>query len=123
MRRVDLIVRVEWAAVAVAAIVLYGLTGVSWWLFALLILAPDLSMIGYLAGPHAGAAAYNAVHFLAFPVFLALFGVWLGHSPAIAVALVWIAHISVDRMLGYGLKLPTDFRDTHLGRIGRDISP
>ena len=123
MRRVDLIARVEWCAVAVAAIVLYGLTGISWWLFALLILAPDLSMVGYLAGPRVGAAAYNALHILAFPVALAFCGIWFGHSPVTAVALVWIAHIAIDRMLGYGLKLPTDFRDTHLGRIGRDVSP
>lgn len=123
MRPVDKIVRIEWGVVAVVAIALYGMTGVSWWFFALLILAPDLSMLGYLAGPRVGAVAYNALHFLAFPVLLALYGVWLGHQPAVAAALVWIAHIAIDRMLGYGLKLPTDFRDTHLGRIGRDVSP
>jgi hypothetical protein len=123
MRPVDRIVRLEWCAVAVAAIALYGLTGVSWWFFALLILAPDLSMAGYLAGPRVGAVAYNAFHVLVFPLLLALFGVWFSHSPVVAVGLIWIAHIAVDRALGYGLKLPTDFRDTHLGRIGRDFSP
>jgi hypothetical protein len=122
MGSVDRLVRVEWWVVAVATVALYGLTGVSWWIFALLILAPDLSMIGYLAGPRVGAVAYNAFHVLVFPVLLALFGVWTGHSPAVAVGLVWIAHIAVDRALGYGLKLPTDFRDTHLGRIGGDVS-
>ena len=119
MKPVDIAVRVEWAAVAAGATILYALTGVSWWLFALLILAPDLSMLGYLAGPRLGALAYNAFHVLILPVLLALAGIWSGHAPATAVALVWIAHIAVDRALGYGLKLSTGFQDTHLGRIGR----
>lgn len=120
---VNRIVRAEWWLVAIVAIVLFRLTGVSWWVFALLILAPDLSMVGYLAGPRAGAAAYNAFHTLVFPVLLALAGIWFEQPVAVAVGLVWVAHIAVDRALGYGLKLPTDFRDTHLGRIGRDVSP
>ncbi|RUW98363.1 DUF4260 family protein, partial [Mesorhizobium sp. M8A.F.Ca.ET.059.01.1.1] len=72
MKPLDWIVRLEWAVVAVAAIVFYGATGVSWWLFALLILAPDLSMLGYLGGPRIGALAYNALHILIVPVLLLL---------------------------------------------------
>lgn len=119
MRPVDLVVRLEWVAAAVVAIVLFAMTGVSWWLFALLILAPDLSMLGYLAGPRVGAVTYNALHILIAPLVLALAGVLLAGPIAIAVALIWIAHIAIDRALGYGLKLPTGFQDTHLGRIGR----
>jgi hypothetical protein len=96
------------------------MSGVSWWLFALLILAPDLSMLGYLAGPRVGAVAYNALHILIAPLILGIAGVLLAAPITTAVALIWIAHIAIDRALGYGLKLPTGFRDTHLGRIGRD---
>ncbi|RRI06349.1 DUF4260 family protein [Mesorhizobium tamadayense] len=119
MRPVDLAVRLEWVAAAVAAIVFYKMTGVSWWLLALLILAPDLSMLGYLAGPRVGAVAYNALHMLIVPLVLALAGVLFAGPITTAVALIWIAHIAIDRALGYGLKLSTGFQDTHLGRIGR----
>lgn len=119
MRSVDLAIRLEWVAVTVAAVAFYAMSGASWWLFALAILAPDLSMLGYLAGPRVGAIAYNALHILIVPVVLALAGYVFANSAATAVALIWIAHIALDRALGYGLKLSTGFQDTHLGRIGR----
>ena len=93
-------------------------TGYAWWIFALLILAPDLSMIGYLAGPHAGAIAYNVVHTLIAPLALAAMGLWFGLDWALQIAIILMAHIAIDRALGYGLKLSTGFKDTHLGRIG-----
>ncbi|WP_214471487.1 DUF4260 domain-containing protein [Mesorhizobium sp. dw_380] len=126
MKPLDLIIRLEWAVVAAAAVAFYASSGVSWWLFGLLILAPDLSMLGYLGGPRIGAVAYNALHILIVPVLLLLAGHLSGNAAAIAVALIWIAHIAIDRALGYGLKLSTGFQDTHLGRIGRklnDVSP
>lgn len=119
MKSVDLTIRLEWIAVTVMAVVLYMMTGVSWWLLALLILVPDLSMLGYLAGPRVGAIAYNALHILIVPLILALAGYVFANSTATAVALIWIVHIAIDRALGYGLKLPSGFQDTHLGRIGR----
>jgi hypothetical protein len=110
----------EWLVVLAAALVAYALAGYSWWLFALLILAPDLSMFGYLAGPQIGAIAYNAVHTLVAPGALAL-AAWLFTSPStMALALILAAHIAADRALGYGLKHASGFKDTHLGRIGRD---
>ncbi|QPC89108.1 DUF4260 domain-containing protein [Mesorhizobium sp. INR15] len=119
MKSLNLAIRLEWASVAVAAIAFYALAGASWWLFALLILAPDLSMFGYLAGPRVGAVCYNALHILILPVLMVLAGKLLGNVTVTAVALIWIAHIAIDRALGYGLKLPSGFQDTHLGRIGR----
>ncbi|MDX8440373.1 DUF4260 domain-containing protein [Mesorhizobium australafricanum] len=119
MRPVDLVIRFEWVTVAALAIVCYAMTGASWWLFAVVILAPDLSMLGYLAGPRVGAVSYNALHILIAPLILLLVGALLSGRLTTAVALIWIAHIAIDRALGYGLKLPTGFQDTHLGRIGR----
>jgi hypothetical protein len=119
MRPVDLIARFEWVTVAALAIVCYAMAGFSWWLFVLLVLAPDLSMLGYLAGPRVGAVTYNALHVLIAPLVLLLAAALLGAPVTTAVALIWIAHIAIDRALGYGLKLPTGFQDTHLGRIGR----
>ncbi|MGX5849410.1 DUF4260 domain-containing protein [Mesorhizobium sp. PL10] len=119
MKALDLAVRLEWITIAAVTVVLYAVSGVSWWLFALLILAPDLSMLGYFAGPRVGAIAYNALHILIVPLLLAVAGYILANSTAIAIGLIWIIHIAVDRALGYGLKLASGFQDTHLGRIGR----
>ena len=119
MRPLELIIRLEWAVVAAVAIVFYAWSGVSWWLFGLLILAPDLSMFGYLGGPRIGAIAYNALHILIVPVLLAVAGNLFGNVMVTAIALIWTAHIAIDRALGYGLKLSSGFQDTHLGRIGR----
>lgn len=90
-----------------------------WWLFVLLFLAPDLSFLGYLAGPWAGAIAYNAAHATIGPIVLLAAGTLAGSSLAISLALIWAAHIGLDRAIGYGLKYTTGFGFTHLGRIGR----
>jgi hypothetical protein len=113
------LLRLEGAAVLVAAVAAYASIGGSWLLFALLLLAPDLAMIGYRFGPVAGAAAYNAAHTYLAPAALGAAGLALGAPTMQALALIWTAHIGLDRALGYGLKYATGFSDTHLGRIGR----
>lgn len=119
IRTVDFLLRLEWAAVLAVAIAGYLFLDGSWQLFVLLILAPDLAMLGYLAGPAVGAVVYNAFHILVWPVILFLAGLYAGSAVAMQVAAIWTAHIAMDRVLGYGLKLPTGFSNTHLGRIGR----
>ena len=86
--------------------------------FALLFLAPDLGMVGYAFGPKVGAATYNALHFAALPLALGAVGLLLPAPALVPVALVWLAHIGLDRAAAYGLKYGSGFRDTHLGRIG-----
>ena len=115
----DATLRIEWACVALVAAAVFATMGGSWLLFAILVLAPDLSMCFYLAGPRIGAFAHNLVHALIAPTVLAGIA-WVADSTiAMQIALIWAFHIAVDRALGYGLKLPTSFQDTHLGRIGR----
>lgn len=114
----NVLLRFEYAALAVAAIVGYHLAGGNWWLFALLILVPDLSMLGYLAGPKVGAWSYNTVHCWAAPVALWLASLMGGWPVLTTLALILAAHIAIDRALGYGLKRESSFQDTHLGRIG-----
>lgn len=111
------LLRLEGAALLALSVLLYGMNGGSWLLFALLILAPDLSLLGYLAGPRTGAAAYNALHTYALPAALGAFGL-LGGNPLLeTLALIWFAHISFDRLVGYGLKYPSGFKHTHMGRL------
>ncbi len=113
-----LLLRAEGLAVAFASIVAFSRSGASWGVFAALILAPDLSMLAYLAGPRLGAAAYNAVHTYLAPLVLLGASAALASPTGIAVALIWSAHIGIDRAIGYGLKYGDAFASTHLGRIG-----
>lgn len=111
--------QMEGLAVFGGSVTFYFAQGYSGWLFALVCLAPDLSFLAYLAGPRVGALLYNSAHSYVGPIVLAISAQMHGDPVAIAVAVVWSAHIGFDRMLGYGLKYSTAFGDTHLGQIGR----
>src|SRR5215213_7379544 len=89
------------------------------WIFAGLFLVPDLSMAAYFAGPKRGALIYNIFHATVAPLLLAIYALLSGELFAQVLASIWLAHIGLDRALGYGLKYQTDFKDTHLGRIGK----
>lgn len=108
--------RLEGGVALIVSGALYAQAGLAWWLFAACFLAPDLSMAGYLFGPRAGAWTYNIVHSYVAPAMTALVCVLLQWP--VTPVLIWTAHIGFDRLLGYGLKYPTAFAHTHLGRIG-----
>lgn len=110
--------RLEGVAVFAAALGAYVAVDGRLWLLLVLALAPDLAMLGYLAGPRVGSRVYNAVHTYVAPLALAGVGVLAAAPVLTSVALVWAAHIGADRALGYGLKYPTGFGDTHLGTKG-----
>lgn len=89
------------------------------WTYILVLLAVDLSMIGYVAGPKVGAIVYNLFHNLAGPVLLLGLGLLSSHLLFLSSwALIWIAHIGADRALGLGLKYPDSFGHTTLGQMG-----
>lgn len=111
------LLRVEGLALLLVAVLAYARIGTSWWLFAALFLAPDLGLLGYLAGPRPGARLYNLTHTLVAPMVLAAVGIVTAASLPLDIALIWAAHIGMDRAVGYGLKYPTGFRDTHLQRV------
>lgn len=117
LTRPALLLHIEDAALFIAALALYHQLHASWILFAVIFLTPDLFMLGYLAGPDAGSALYNLGHWLVLPFVLLSYGYLGAHSLATNIALIWFAHIFFDRMLGYGLKYPTAFKDTHLQRV------
>ncbi|WEK04009.1 MAG: DUF4260 domain-containing protein [Candidatus Devosia phytovorans] len=112
-----LLQRLEGVAALGLGIAAYIWLGQSWGVFALLFLAPDLLMLGYLRSKSFGALTYNLGHTYAAPALLALLGLVTGPL-AFGLAAIWTAHIGFDRMLGYGLKLG-DFKSTHLGRMGK----
>src|SRR5918998_1837585 len=117
LTRPGVLLRIEGGMLLAISALFYWVNGGSWVLFALLILAPDVSMLGYLFGTKVGAATYNLAHTYALPASLATFGVLAGSPLAVSVALVWFAHIGMDRLVGYGLKYTSGFKDTHLDRV------
>ena len=116
---VAVLLRIEGAAAFAAALALYGYAGFSWLIFALCFFAPDLSMLGYLAGPRSGAAGYNFVHTYTLAAALVLAGFFGSLPVATGAGLILIAHIGFDRALGFGLKYASGFGDTHLSRTRR----
>lgn len=114
------LLRLEGAVILAAAVFGYAVLGASWWLFFTLLLVPDVFMVGYLAGPRPGALVYNVGHTYALPISIGAIGVGVESVLVGAVALIWIAHIGMDRALGYGLKRPSGFHDTHLSRSESD---
>lgn len=112
--------RAEGAAALLAATVVYFVSGFELLWFVLLFFTIDLFMLGYLVNPRVGAAVYNFGHSYVVPLIGLAVAYLLDDSLVFAFALIWIAHIGLDRVLGYGLKLPTGFHDTHLGKIGNN---
>jgi hypothetical protein len=111
--------RLEGLAAFIAGLALFGASGGDWLFIVPLILLPDLSAAGYLAGPRVGAMTYNLVHNWVPGIAALGLGVWLSSPAIVIVAAALIAHVGMDRAVGYGLKLPSSFHDTHLGRMGR----
>ena len=108
------LLHLEGASVLAVSLLAYQWAHGSWLLFAILFLAPDLSMLGYLANGRAGAIFYNLIHTYVLPLLLAGYAAATDHHTTLLIALIWIAHIGMDRALGFGLKYPTHFKDTHL---------
>jgi hypothetical protein len=113
-----LLLRLEGAALFVLGLVLYWKIGSNWLAFFLLLLTPDIGMLGYLAGTRVGAATYNLAHFALLPAIVGAAGVLTGSVVLEALSLIWFSHINMDRAVGYGLKFPDAFRHTHL-----DLTP
>jgi hypothetical protein len=114
--RPDVLLHLEGLAFLIGGCIAYGhLYPGKWSLFALLFLAPDVSLLPYMRSKGVAAATvYNVFHNYALPLGLGLFG-WVGGAAlAGEISLIWIAHISFDRLLGYGLKYPGEFKRTHI---------
>jgi hypothetical protein len=119
MRSHILFQRLEGAAIFVAATAIYFHSHLSWVWYVLLLFSFDIFMLGYAFNPRVGAWTYNLGHSLVIPALLAIVYTFYGGPWVLGLACLWFAHIGIDRALGYGLKLSTGFKDTHLGPIGR----
>ena len=108
------LLHLEGATVLAVSLLSYHWIHAGWLQFALLFLVPDISILGYAANVRVGAISYNAAHCYVVPLILAGYSLGTNAHEILPLSLIWIAHIGFDRMLGYGLKYPTRFRDTHL---------
>ncbi len=115
---VNILLRLEGLTLFVGMVMLYWAWDGSWLVFALLFFVPDLSFLD-LSNARLGAQVYNAAHSYMAPVALLTLGFGLASPLTLSIALIWLAHIGIDRALGYGLKYSAGFGFTHLGRIGR----
>ena len=114
MLKPKILLQIEGVAILTTAIIFYHHLHGSWLWFALLLLTPDLFMLGYLGGKKTGAAAYNFAHTYTAPLAVLSVLCLAGQNSWLWVVLIWLAHIGMDRMLGYGVKYETAFKDTHL---------
>lgn len=124
MNLVKAILHLEGFAALAAAVALYfGYLDGHWIPFAIFLLAPDITMVGYLRDTRLGAALYNAAHNYVVPIALAGAGFALDMPVLTGAGLILAAHVGMDRALGYGLKFPTRFKDTHLQRVATPTTP
>jgi hypothetical protein len=113
-----LFLQLEGGALLALSVGLYQWGGTSWWIFAVFFFAPDVAFFAYLIGPRAGALVYDCLHTTLAPAALIALAFMYDHLPLATVgAAIWGAHIGYDRLLGYGLKYPSGYKDTHLGRL------
>ena len=111
------ILHLEGLAVFVFCLYFYWLNDLSWLLFFLLLLTPDLSMVGYVFNNEFGARLYNLFHTYMVSLAVIFLGMFLSYATFLAIGIIWTAHIGMDRLVGYGLKYPTHFKDNHLQRL------
>ncbi|WP_420576538.1 DUF4260 domain-containing protein [Ekhidna sp.] len=111
------LLKVEELAMFLLSIYLFSLLDYAWWVFLLLILAPDIGMLGYLINTKVGALTYNIFHHKGIAILLLVFG-WAAISEEIMLAgIILFGHSSMDRIFGYGLKFNDNFKHTHLGNL------
>ncbi len=112
-----ILLRVEGMAVLILAMFAYGRLEVSWLVFLILFLWPDLAIVVYAVNKDWGTAVYNLLHTYTLPIILLIAAVLFSSTAGIQFAIIWFAHIGMDRLFGYGLKYTSAFKDTHLTRL------
>jgi len=106
--------QLEGVTLLVGSLVAFSTTHRSWWLVLLVLFLPDLFMAGYLGGTRIGARVYNLAHSTPLPALMVGYGWWQYKQLFMALGLVWLGHIGMDRLFTFGLKYPDHFQHTHL---------
>jgi len=112
--------QLEYVAFLILGVFAFVHTEFSWWWFVGLFFAPDISMLGYTVNNKVGAFYYNLFHHLGIAIVIYLAGTFLTFPYLQMIGAILFAHSAFDRVLGYGLKYPDSFQNTHLGKIGKN---
>ena len=118
-----ILLRVEGAVLFAASIAVFAFQGQPWWLYPVLLLVPDVFMLGYLRNTRIGSVFYNLGHSYPSAALVVALGFVLQSPVTLAVGAIWFGHIGWDRMLGYGLKYGSSFKHTHLGDLEKKKHP
>ena len=111
------ILKVEELTMFLLSIYLFSLLDYAWWLYLLLILTPDIGMLGYLFNTSLGALTYNVFHHKGIAIFIGFLGLWWVIPELQLTGIILFGHSSMDRVFGYGLKFDDSFKHTHLGNL------
>ena len=111
------LIQFEYACAFLLTLFFYWYSDFSLLLFFLLLLVPDITMIGYIINTKIGATIYNAGHSFLLPLVLLVISFMIVHALILMISLIWLAHIFMDRALGYGLKYTDSFKQTHIQKI------
>ena len=111
------LIRLENAFVFITAVIIYFMFGFSLWLFLIFLLVPDISMLGYLFNNKVGSYVYNVGHSYILPILITLFYLATGANLLLGISLIWLAHIGMDRTIGYGLKYSIGFNKTTIQKV------
>lgn len=113
------LLRLEELAMFILGVFMFGLLGYQWWLFPVLLLTPDIGMLGYLINNKLGAGLYNLFHHKGIAILLYFFGMYFSMPIVQLAGVILFSHSAMDRIFGYGLKYEKGFKFTHLGEIGK----
>jgi len=111
----NITLKMEEVALFALSIAVFSTLPFAWWWFPVLLLVPDISMLGYLINPRIGAFGYNLGHHRALGLGVYGVGFWTGNAVLMLVGVILFGHAAFDRIWGYGLKYASGFRYTHLG--------
>ena len=114
------ILKLEELAEFVLGILIFSRLEYIWWYFPLLLLTPDIGMLGYLVNTKIGAWSYNLFHHKAIAIIILVLGFFGNNQIVMLIGTILFAHAAFDRMMGYGLKYEDDFTNTHLGKVGKN---
>ncbi|MCA0445663.1 MAG: DUF4260 domain-containing protein [Bacteroidetes bacterium] len=116
------LLRLEELGKFILALIFWFYSGLSFWIFMIFLFLPDISLTGYFFGKRAGLIAYNCCHHQGLAIITGITGHFLGLSLIVEISIILLAHSSMDRILGYGLKYSDHFGHTHLGWIGKNTA-
>ena len=113
------VIKLEELGLFILGIYLFSLLSFQWWWFLVLLLSPDLSMLGYVFENKSGAFLYNIFHHKGIAVLLYILGCYFKNEILQLAGIILFSHSAMDRIFGYGLKYENGFKYTHLGEIGK----